>query len=90
MRAAIFLDPNVEHVKLAAQSGCDRIELYTESFAANYDADNSAEIFTDYFNAAKKANELSIEVNAGHDLDLTNLAKFLTLVFKSGSECRGN
>ncbi|MEM5528481.1 pyridoxine 5'-phosphate synthase [Gammaproteobacteria bacterium AS21] len=79
VRAAIFLDPNVEHVKLAAQSGCDRIELYTESFAANYDADNSAEIFTDYFNAAKKANELSIEVNAGHDLDLTNLAKFLTI-----------
>jgi len=79
VRAAIFLDPNAKHVELAAQSGCDRIELYTESFAANYDNDKSAEIFANYLNAAKKANELAIEVNAGHDLDLTNLAKFLTI-----------
>jgi len=79
IRAAIFLDPNVEHVALAAQSGCDRVEFYTEAFAASYHSDNGQAVFKDYQEAVAKATALGIEVNAGHDLDLQNLAKFLSI-----------
>jgi pyridoxine 5-phosphate synthase len=79
VRAAIFLDPNVDHVTLAANSGCDRVEFYTESFAASYAGENADTVFSKYLAAAKKATALGIEINAGHDLDLNNLAKFLTI-----------
>jgi pyridoxine 5-phosphate synthase len=79
VRAAIFLDPNAEHVELAAQSGCERIELYTEAFAASFATDKASDVFSEYQDAAAKAIELGIEMNAGHDLDLQNLSKFLTI-----------
>ncbi|MEH6446207.1 MAG: pyridoxine 5'-phosphate synthase [Oceanospirillaceae bacterium] len=79
VRAAIFLDPNAEHVELAAQSGCERIELYTEAFAASFATDKASVVFSEYQAAADKAIELGIEMNAGHDLDLQNLSKFLTI-----------
>ncbi|EPJ55385.1 MAG: pyridoxal phosphate biosynthesis protein [Osedax symbiont Rs2] len=79
IRAAIFLDPSVEDVTLAAQSGCDRVEFYTESFAASYHNENAPTVFKDYQDAVAKATALGIEVNAGHDLDLQNLAKFLSI-----------
>ncbi|EPJ45607.1 MAG: pyridoxal phosphate biosynthesis protein [Osedax symbiont Rs1] len=79
VRAAIFLDANVEHVALAANSGCDRVEFYTEAFAASYGTATQSQIFADYVAAAAKARELGIEINAGHDLDLQNLAKFLSI-----------
>jgi len=79
VRAAIFLDPDVAHVELAAKSGCDRVEFYTESFAATFGGDQAAVVFADYQKAIARAIELSIEVNAGHDLDLQNLPKFLEI-----------
>jgi pyridoxine 5-phosphate synthase len=79
VRAAIFLDPDVEHVELAAKSGCERVEFYTEAFAASFETNEAEQVFASYQAAVAKAVALNIEVNAGHDLDLKNLPKFLTI-----------
>jgi len=79
VRAAIFLDPNVDHVELAAKSGCDRVEFYTESFAASFATDQAKSVYSEYQKAVARSIELGIEVNAGHDLDLQNLPKFLQI-----------
>lgn len=79
VRAAIFLDPDVEHVELAAQSGCDRVEFYTESFAQSFATPQDGAVLKQYKQAVARAIELGIEVNAGHDLDLQNLPTFLTI-----------
>ncbi|NRA21814.1 MAG: pyridoxine 5'-phosphate synthase [Oceanospirillaceae bacterium] len=79
VRAAIFLDPDVEHVELAAKSGCDRVEFYTESFAQSFNTEQRDVVLAQYKQAVARAIELGIEVNAGHDLDLQNLPTFLTI-----------
>ena len=79
VRAAIFLDPDVQHVELAAKSGCDRVEFYTESFAQSFNTEQGESILTQYKQAVARAIVLGIEVNAGHDLDLQNLPTFLTI-----------
>ena len=71
-RVSIFVDPDVSHVEGVAQIGADRIELYTEPYAANF-ADCREAAVKPYVEAANRAKELGIEVNAGHDLDLHNL-----------------
>ncbi len=75
IRTSIFVDPDVAMVEHAAQTGTDRIELYTESYASNYPihADNAIE---NYVRAAQTAHNLKMGINAGHDLDLLNLAFF--------------
>lgn len=78
-RISVFLDPDVEQVKLAALTEIDRIELYTEGFARAYDSQDENEVFTRYRDAAIEAQKLGLEVNAGHDLNLRNLGKFLTI-----------
>ena len=75
IRVSIFVDPDVTMVEGAKQTGTDRIELYTESYAKNY-ADDKQKAIDDYVTAAKKANELGLGINAGHDLDLKNLQYF--------------
>jgi len=75
IRVSIFVDPDVEMVIGAKESGTDRIELYTEGYAKNY-ATNKQEAIKHYILAAKKANELNLGINAGHDLDLYNLKYF--------------
>jgi pyridoxine 5-phosphate synthase len=75
IRVSIFVDPDVEMVEGAAQTGTDRIELYTEGYAKKYHDDRSAAI-EPYVKAAKRAKELGIGLNAGHDLDLHNLQFF--------------
>jgi pyridoxine 5-phosphate synthase len=75
IRVSIFVDPVVEMVEAAAESGTDRIELYTEAYAHNY-YDNREKAVLPYVAAAHKANELGIGINAGHDLDLHNLKYF--------------
>lgn len=72
IRVSIFVDPNVEMVKAAADTGTDRIELYTESFAKSYHIDPKKAI-APYQSAAEVAHELGLGINAGHDLDLENL-----------------
>ena len=60
----------------AAETGTDRIELYTESYAIQYTTGKKEEAVKPYLTAAKRANELSLGINAGHDLDLHNLKYF--------------
>ena len=72
-RVSIFLDPNLEMVKAAVGTGTDRIELYTEDYARQYQHDREAALLP-YRTAADLAHQLGLGVNAGHDLDLDNLA----------------
>jgi pyridoxine 5-phosphate synthase len=75
IRVSIFVDPIVEMVEGAAATGTDRIELYTEGYARGY-AHNKEKAIAPYVAAAEKARELGLGLNAGHDLDLQNLAYF--------------
>jgi len=75
IRVSIFVDPVVEMVTAAAESGTDRIELYTESYAHNY-YDNREKAIVAYVAAAHKTHEIGLGINAGHDLDLHNLKYF--------------
>ena len=75
IRTSIFVDPVVEMIEGAKETGTDRIELYTEAYASNYQA-NKEKAIQPYVAAAFKANELGLGINAGHDLDLTNLTFF--------------
>jgi pyridoxine 5-phosphate synthase len=81
IRVSLFVDPEREAVRWAADLGADRVELYTEPFATAFargpaDADRS---FARYVQAAELAHQLGLGVNAGHDLDLDNLRLFRTL-----------
>ena len=75
IRVSIFVDPVVEMVEGAAATGTDRIELYTEAYAKQYHDDKEGAI-APYIAAAKKAKQLNLGLNAGHDLDLHNLQYF--------------
>lgn len=76
IRTSIFVDPVPAMVKGAAMTGTDRIELYTEMYAANYKV-NRVEAVAMYSEAAAVANQNNIGVNAGHDLNLENLRFFV-------------
>jgi pyridoxine 5-phosphate synthase len=78
-RASIFLDPDIDQIKLAPETGTDRIELYTESYASSFGTPASDQIFKRYKASAETAQESGIGVNAGHDLNLNNLSKFLEI-----------
>lgn len=76
IRVSIFVDPVTEMVEGAAATGTDRIELYTEAYAHAYATGNPENAIRPYIQAAEKANELGLGINAGHDLDLRNLRYF--------------
>ena len=76
IRTSIFVDPDPEMVEYAAKTGTDRIELYTEPYAANYLADREKAI-APFVEAALEAKKLGLSVNAGHDLSLVNLGYFI-------------
>ena len=76
IRVSLFVDPAIEMVEGAARTGTDRIELYTEGYAKLYAMGNRQKGITPYVAAAKKAKELELGLNAGHDLDLHNLKYF--------------
>lgn len=76
IRVSIFVDPVVEMVEGAAKTGTDRIELYTEGYATHYAKGSQQAAVAPYVEAAKKAKELGLGLNAGHDLDLHNLKYF--------------
>lgn len=75
IRVSIFCGTEPDMVRGAKATGTDRIELYTEPYAAGYAADREAAI-NPFVEAAKCANELGLGINAGHDLSLENLAFF--------------
>lgn len=76
IRTSIFLDPNLEMVKHAADIGCDRIELYTEEYAVQYSLGEREMAVEPYIKAAQAAIEFGLGLNAGHDLNLENLEYF--------------
>lgn len=73
IRVSIFVDPVIAMVEGAAATGTDRIELYTEGYAKEYAAGKKETAVRPYVEAAKKAKELGLGINAGHDLDRHNL-----------------
>ena len=75
IRTSVFVDPKIDMIEGAKKCGTDRIELYTEDYATNY-PDNKQQAIAPYVLAAKKATELGLGINAGHDLSLENLAFF--------------
>jgi pyridoxine 5-phosphate synthase len=75
IRVSIFVDPVIGMVEGAARTGTDRIELYTEQYAKQF-AKGNRQAITPYVAAAKRARELDLGINAGHDLDLHNLKYF--------------
>ena len=75
IRTSIFVGTDLENLEWAAKTGTDRVELYTEPYAANYAKDREQAI-APFIEAAAKAKSLGLGVNAGHDLSLENLAYF--------------
>ncbi len=75
IRTSIFVDPVVEMVEAAKACGTQRVELYTEAYAAGYKADREAAI-APYVEAAEAARRVGLGLNAGHDLSLENLKYF--------------
>ena len=75
IRTSIFVDPDIESIKYAEKTNCDRIELYTELYANNYNTQKEKTIEL-YSNCSKLANKLGMQVNAGHDLNLKNIEFF--------------
>ncbi len=75
IRTSLFIETDLEQIERAAATGTDRIELYTEPYAARFPKD-PAKAVAPYINAAKKAVDLNLGLNAGHDLSLENLHYF--------------
>jgi pyridoxine 5-phosphate synthase len=75
VRTSIFVDPSQEMISYAKETGTDRIELYTEQYAVNY-ADHKSNAIKPYIDSVRIADKIGLGVNAGHDLNLQNLAFF--------------
>jgi pyridoxine 5-phosphate synthase len=81
IRVSIFVDPDIKMIEGAAETGTDRIELYTEKYARDFEISLSSknaaslqqEAVAPYVQAARRAKDLGLGINAGHDLDLRNL-----------------
>lgn len=76
IRTSIFVDPVAEMVEGARECGAQRVELYTEAYAAGYAADREAAV-EPYVEAAEAARRAGLGLNGGHDLSLENLAYFV-------------
>jgi pyridoxine 5-phosphate synthase len=80
IRTSLFMDPDPEQIRLAAQMGADRIELYTETYAAACSRNEQVDaVFQQFTEAAEAALDCGLGLNAGHDLDLVNLPRFATI-----------
>ena len=79
IRVSVFVDPDERMVEGAKECGADRVELYTEPYAAQYAADREKAVFA-YVRAAKAAHKVGLGINAGHDLSLENLRYFNRMV----------
>ncbi len=81
LRVSLFMNPDVRAIELVPRTGADRIELYTEMYAAAFrdHPDRLAEVAAGYAEAAAFARSLGLGVNAGHDLNIENLGRFLEI-----------
>ena len=79
IRVSIFIDPDPVMIELAARTGTDRVELYTESYASCYAAGRE-EAIRPFVVAAEAARQCGLGLNAGHDLNLKNLAYFRQII----------
>ena len=75
IRTSIFVDADLKMIEGAKITGTDRIELYTESYARDFEKDKNKAV-KQFTETAKRANELGLGINAGHDLSLENLKFF--------------
>jgi len=81
IRVSLFMDPDIAGIKLAKELGADRVELYTEPYARAFRTNEGVdEILEQYARAALAAKDVELGLNAGHDLNLKNLGKFLAEV----------
>jgi pyridoxine 5-phosphate synthase len=79
-RVSLFMDADVDQIKLAAQVGADRVELYTKPWADAYNTPHAAAVLAQYAQAAAAAQAAGLQVNVGHDLNLHNLPAFVAQV----------
>ncbi len=79
IRVSIFIDPDPEMARCAAQAGADRVELYTAAYASEYPFGPERAV-APYLEAAKAARECGLGLNAGHDLNLDNLRHFVQTI----------
>jgi pyridoxine 5-phosphate synthase len=79
IRTSIFVDAQADMIAAAKTTGTDRVELYTESYAHHYSGDKHAAV-APFVEAGELARKMGIGLNAGHDLNLDNLAYFVTQV----------
>ena len=79
IRTSIFVDPELKFIEGAKEAGAERIELYTESYAVNFQKGNLNEI-NKYIEASLLANKLNMGVNAGHDLNIQNISHFVSKI----------
>lgn len=79
IRVSVFVDPNPDMVEGAKECGADRVELYTEPYAAHY-FENRQKAVIPFVKAAEKAREIGLGLNAGHDLSLDNLHFFKQMI----------
>ncbi|MDR2584677.1 MAG: pyridoxine 5'-phosphate synthase [Prevotellaceae bacterium] len=79
IRCSLFVDPLPDMIKYAADTGTDRIELYTQAYAYGYQSDREKAVLP-YIKAAKTATSLGLGINAGHDLNLENVRFFVQTV----------
>ena len=75
IRTSIFVDPSLKMIDGAKKIGSDRIELYTKSYADNFNK-NPSDAILPYLKSSKHAQNINIEINAGHDLNLKNIEFF--------------
>ncbi len=79
IRVSLFIDHGSEELGLVKELNADRIELYTEPYAEAYGSQDEPEIIESFSRTAQEAQQLGLGVNAGHDLNLDNLANFLAI-----------
>jgi pyridoxine 5-phosphate synthase len=78
-RVSLFMDADYPEIEIAREIGADRVELYTEPYAAAYGSADEEKMFERFRLAAKRAQAAGLGVNAGHDLNLDNLGKFCSI-----------
>lgn len=80
VRVSLFMDPDSRAMPAAASLGADRVELYTEPYARAFGGPDEAAVLHRYVECAQAAHAAGLGVNAGHDLNLANLARFVGTV----------